>query len=71
MYEELGVRWVARPDGTLEASRRFGQAVLRNGSDTSKNKHATKHLHASGHPIVLSCQPGEDWRSCCVDEKFV
>jgi hypothetical protein len=36
--------------------------------DSSKNKHATKHFHASGHPIVQSFQPGEDWRWCYVDE---
>lgn len=36
--------------------------------DSSPNKHATKHFHASGHPIVQSFEPGEDWRWCYVDE---
>src|SRR5437667_761423 len=36
--------------------------------DSSKNKHATKHFHASGHPIVQSFQPGEDWRWCYIDQ---
>jgi uncharacterized UBP type Zn finger protein len=36
--------------------------------DQSKNKHATKHYHATGHPIVQSLEPGEDWRWCYVDE---
>ena len=36
--------------------------------DQSKNKHATKHYHASGHPIVQSLEPGEDWRWCYVDQ---
>ena len=36
--------------------------------DSSKNKHATKHFHATGHPIVQSFQPGEDWRWCYVDQ---
>ncbi len=35
--------------------------------DSSKNKHATAHFHKSGHPIVQSFQPGEDWRWCYVD----
>ncbi len=70
-HEDLGLRAVARPDGTLEASWRFGQAVLRNGSDTSPNKHATKHFQATGHPIVHSFQPGEDWRWCYVDQALV
>jgi len=39
--------------------------------DSSKNKHATAHFHDSGHPIVASFQPGEDWRWCYVDEVLV
>ena len=34
-YEDLGLRVVAHPDGTLEASWKFGEAVLRNRSDES------------------------------------
>jgi hypothetical protein len=36
--------------------------------DDSKNKHATKHFHATKHPIMRSIQPGEDWGWCYVDE---
>jgi hypothetical protein len=36
--------------------------------DQSKNQHATKHFHASGHPIVRSIEPGEDWRWCYTDQ---
>ena len=36
--------------------------------DESKNKHATKHFHASRHPIITSLEPGEDWSWCFVDE---
>ena len=36
--------------------------------DDSKNKHATKHFHATGHPIMKSFMPGEDWMWCYVDE---
>jgi uncharacterized UBP type Zn finger protein len=39
--------------------------------DASKNKHATKHFHSTGHPIVRSLQRGEDWRWCYVDEVLV
>ena len=38
--------------------------------DSSKNKHATKHFQASGHPIVSSLEPGEDWGWCYADEIF-
>jgi uncharacterized UBP type Zn finger protein len=36
--------------------------------DTSRNKHATKHFKGTGHPIMRSIQPGEDWAWCFVDE---
>lgn len=36
--------------------------------DASKNKHATKHFHATSHPIIKSLEPGEDWLWCYVDE---
>jgi uncharacterized UBP type Zn finger protein len=36
--------------------------------DSSKNKHATKHYHATSHPMVRSVEPGEAWGWCYVDE---
>ena len=36
--------------------------------DSSKNKHATKHFHSAGHPIIRSAEPGEDWGWCYIDE---
>ena len=36
--------------------------------DSSPNKHATAHSNATGHPIVRSVQPGENWAWCYVDE---
>jgi uncharacterized UBP type Zn finger protein len=36
--------------------------------DDSKNKHATKHFHATRHPVIRSFQPGEHWKWCYVDE---
>jgi len=36
--------------------------------DSSKNKHATKHFHATKHPVMRSMEPGEDWAWCYVDE---
>ena len=35
--------------------------------DSSPNRHTTKHHQATGHPIVRSAQPGEDWSWCYVD----
>jgi hypothetical protein len=59
---------VAHPEGTLEASWRFGEAMLLNSSYTSKNKHATKQFHSTEHPLAQSFEPGEDWIWCYVDE---
>jgi uncharacterized UBP type Zn finger protein len=39
--------------------------------DQSPNKHATKHYHASGHPIIISFQPDEDWGYCYLDDLFI
>jgi uncharacterized UBP type Zn finger protein len=36
--------------------------------DSSKNKHATKHFHATNHPVMRSFERGEDWGWCYVDE---
>ncbi len=36
--------------------------------DSSKNKHATKHIHKSKHPLMRSIEPGESWIWCYIDE---
>jgi len=36
--------------------------------DTSRNRHATKHYRATGHPIAASIEPGEAWAWCYADE---
>ena len=36
--------------------------------DNSPGRHATKHFHATEHPLIQSAQPGEDWIWCYVDE---
>ncbi len=36
--------------------------------DSSPGLHATAHFHATGHPVVQSFEPGEDWDWCYVDE---
>ncbi len=36
--------------------------------DSSKNKHATRHFSVTGHPIMQSFEPGENWIYCFVDQ---
>lgn len=38
--------------------------------DQSPNRHATKHYHASDHPIIKSFEPGEEWGYCYPDDMF-
>lgn len=39
--------------------------------DNSKNKHATRHFHDTGHPIIQSGEPGETWMWCYLDEMLL
>jgi uncharacterized UBP type Zn finger protein len=56
----LGMRWV---------HLRMCQTCGRVGCcDNSPGRHATAHHHESGHPIIRSVEPDEDWSWCYVDE---
>jgi hypothetical protein len=39
--------------------------------DSSPNRHARAHAGATGHAIIRSFEPGEDWRYCFVDDVAV
>ena len=39
--------------------------------DSSKNRHATRHFQQTGHAVMQSREPGEDWRWCYIDERQV
>ena len=36
--------------------------------DSSPNRHATRHFASTGHPLIRSFQPGEEWAWCYVDQ---
>jgi hypothetical protein len=36
--------------------------------DSSPGRHASGHAGESGHPIMRSIEPGEDWSWCVIDE---
>jgi hypothetical protein len=38
--------------------------------DSSPNRHATKHAHATGHPVISSAETGERWLFCYPDDAF-
>lgn len=39
--------------------------------DSSPNKHASKHFHATHHPIAKSFERGEDWAWCYAESVFI
>lgn len=39
--------------------------------DMAKNQHMLKHHQATGHPLIQSFEPGEDWIWCYVDEALL
>lgn len=39
--------------------------------DSSKNRHATAHFHETGHPIIQSFEPNENWRWCYIDKTML
>lgn len=36
--------------------------------DSDPARHATAHYQSTGHPVMQSHEPGEQWRWCYVDE---
>jgi Zn-finger in ubiquitin-hydrolases and other protein len=38
--------------------------------DSSPNRHATRHAHASRHAVVASAEPGERWVYCYPDDAY-
>ena len=36
--------------------------------DSSPNRHANAHANETGHPVIRSAEPGEDWFWCYPDE---
>ena len=36
--------------------------------DSSPGRHATRHFHHTGHPVVASFEPGERWAWCYIDQ---
>lgn len=38
--------------------------------DSSPNRHASGHAKASGHPVICSAEPGEQWLYCYPDDNL-
>ena len=59
----IGGRWVH-----LRMCRSCGHIGC---CDDSPNRHATKHFHATKHPVIEGYDPPEGWAWCFVDEVFI
>jgi uncharacterized UBP type Zn finger protein len=75
------VRSVARPAAGCEECLAIGgrwvhlRTCLSCGHtgccDSSPNRHATKHFHATGHPLITSAEVGETWAYCYADDRLL
>jgi uncharacterized UBP type Zn finger protein len=59
---KIGAAWVH-----LRTCQQCGATLC---CDSSPNQHASKHAHATGHPVIVSAQPGERWLYCYPDDAF-
>jgi hypothetical protein len=59
---KIGARWMH-----LRTCQTCGATLC---CDDSPNRHATKHAHTSGHPVIASAEPGERWFYCYADDAF-
>jgi hypothetical protein len=77
--EEVRSDWAPVPDPVCEECARAGaddwvslRRCLTCGHvgccDSSPGLHATGHHRETGHPVVETLQPGQDWAWCYVDE---
>jgi CPA1 family monovalent cation:H+ antiporter len=55
-----GTRWVA-----LRECKICGHVGC---CDSSPGRHATRHFHETGHPVMRSVMPGDRWTWCYVHE---
>jgi hypothetical protein len=55
------VECLALPKGWWFHLRRCAECGHIGCCDSSPSQHASKHAAATGHPIIASFEPGEDW----------
>ncbi len=58
-------------EGTTWVHLRMCLACGRVGCcDSSVGRHAERHFHQVGHPVMRSIEPGEAWRWCYLDDRL-
>jgi len=59
---KIGAQWVH-----LRTCQQCGATLC---CDSSPNRHASKHAHATRHPVIASAESGERWLYCFPDDAF-
>jgi len=39
--------------------------------DSTPGRHATGHFEKTGHPVMKSIMPGQSWKWCYLDKKYL
>lgn len=61
-----------REEGTRTVHLRMCLTCGYNGCcDSSVAKHARRHHEMTGHPLIRSVEPGEDWAWCYLDKAYL
>jgi hypothetical protein len=55
------VECLAEPEGWWVHLRRCAECGHIGCCDSSPSQHASKHFAKTGHPVIRSFEPGEDW----------
>ena len=63
-----GCRECLESDGAWMHLRRCAVCGHVGCCDSSPNQHASKHAHETGHAIIQSFEPEEDWLYCYEDD---
>jgi len=61
--EKIGATWVH-----LRQCLICGQVGC---CESSEHQHAKAHFEETGHPLIQSIEPGEEWKWCYVDEIYL
>nr|WP_245647959.1 UBP-type zinc finger domain-containing protein [Micromonospora rosaria] len=61
---------VATGDDWVQLRMCLTCGAVRCCSDSPHN-HAEEHFRQTGHPLIRSLEPGEEWRYCYVDATLV
>jgi len=59
---KIKARWVH-----LRTCQACGQTLC---CDNSPNRHARRHAMETGHVVIASAEPGENWLYCFADDSF-